>query len=174
MEKGFKKYTIIVACFILISALVLILYFENNTDQFDFVLSYGVKNSNEAFAEGRNRIDTLSNKFTKDMIQNEDVTIDMTLTDEEMKEILTEMKRINIFNYPDVFVEVTNSGRIPHSTYRFYISYKGATKVVYWDDGQSSESTKAINLRNLIKKITEIIRNKEEYKALPKPKGGYM
>lgn len=174
MKKGFKKYSIIVACIILASTLILILYFENSTNQFDFVFSYGVKNSNEAFAEGRNRIDTLTNKFTKDMIQNEDVTIDMTLTDEEMKEILTEMKRINIFNYPDIFVEVTNRGRTPHSTYRFNISYNGMTKVVYWDDGSVSESVRAKNLRNLIKKITEIIQNKEEYKALPKPKGGYM
>lgn len=167
----FKK---IVLCVVFVFSLSLILAScnannqmpENKPSDFNFVLNYGV--------EAKNQLDTQKEMFTKDMVMDPSVTTTLKLTDEEMDEIYTLMKNINILNYPDNFNPFSNSLMTPYSTYSFKIIVNGKEKNINWKDESGSNNKEAVDLRNLIKRIQEIIYSKDEYKKLPEAKGGYV
>lgn len=138
---------------------------ENKPSDFNFVLNYGV--------DAKNQLDTQKEMFTKDMVMDPSVTTTLKLTDEEMDEIYTLMKNINILNYPDNFNPFSNSDQTPYSTYSFKIIVNGKEKNINWKDESGSNNKEAVDLRNLIKRIQEIIYSKDEYKKLPEAKGGY-
>ena len=166
----FKK---IVLCVVLVFSLSLILascnannqMLENKPSDFNFVLNYGV--------DAKNQLDTQKELFTKDMVMDPSVTTTLKLTDEEMNEIYTLMKNINIFNYPNNFNSYSHSRRTPYSTYSFKIIVNGKEKNINWKDEGASDNKDAVDLRNLIIRIQEIVRSKDEYKKLPEAKGGY-
>ena len=58
----------------------------------------------------------------------------------------------------------------PFQTYSIKIVIDGKEKNIYWKDENVSKTKEAIRLRELFKKIEEIIINKEEYKKLPASK----
>jgi hypothetical protein len=62
---------------------------------FNFIFKYGVT--------GRNTLDTFQGTFTKDMIMDAAITIDLTLTAEEMDSVYQKMLGIDLFSYPDKF-----------------------------------------------------------------------
>lgn len=132
----------------------------------DFVFNYGVG--------AKNQLNTTNGKFTKDMIREESITTDLKLSDEEMGEIYAGMNRINILSYPSNFKPKSNMSRFPHSTYIIKIIADGKEKTIEWKDENASESKEAVQLRELFKRIQEIIVNKEEFKKLPEAKGGYL
>lgn len=166
----FKK---IVLCVVFVFSLSLVLSScnanqmpENKPSDFNFVLNYGV--------EAKNQLDTQKEMFTKDMVVDSSVTTPLKLTDEEMDEIYVLMKNINILNYSANFNPFSFSHRIPYSTYSFKIIVNGKEKNINWKDKSGSNNKDAVDLRNLIKKIQEIIYSKDEYKKLPEAKGGYL
>jgi hypothetical protein len=132
---------------------------------FNFVFNYGVN--------AKNQLDTIKGQYTKDMVIDPSVTTNLILSDEEMSIIYSEMKKINILNYPENFNPKSNMHRTPFETYSIKIAIDGKEKYIYWKDENISESKKAIELRVLFKKIQEIIINKEQYKKLPVANGGY-
>lgn len=139
---------------------------ELKPSDFNFVFNYGVG--------AKNQLNTVNGKFTKDMIREESITTDLKLSDEEMSEIYAEMKRINIFGFPDNFKPKNNMSRFPHPTYIIKIIADGKQKVIDWKDENASESKEAVQLRELFMRIQEIIINKEAFKRLPEAKGGYL
>ena len=142
-----------------------------NTADFNFVLRYGIMNGN--------KLDTFNGKYTKDMILDPDITIDLKLTTDELAQILAKMKEIDFFNYPDAFIVEVPPGELrmfvtPCDSYYFKVEYGSVTKELRWQDEIRNENEKADRLRELIEFITDIIESKEEYKRLPEPRGGYL
>jgi hypothetical protein len=139
---------------------------EKKPLDFGFVLNYGV--------EAKNQLDTEKGTYTLDMVTEPSVTINLKLSEEEINEIYTLMKKLDILSYPDVFNPKSNTMQTPFSTYSMKIIVDGKKKDIYWKDENVSESKVAVRLRDLINRIHEIVIGKEEYKKLPQPKGGYL
>jgi hypothetical protein len=138
---------------------------------FNFIFKYGVT--------GRNTLDTFQGTFTKDMIMDAAITIDLTLTAEEMDSVYQKMLGIDLFSYPDKFsVHVadneTKTEVTPYNTYFFKVEYDGKTKELLWHDKYLNSDASADKLKELINLIKNIIESKAEYQALPESSGGYM
>ncbi|KKM08909.1 hypothetical protein SY88_20770 [Clostridiales bacterium PH28_bin88] len=133
---------------------------------FNFVLEYGYG--------ARNILDTFQGTFTKDLGAGNAVT-HLSLTEEEMKTLYKQMVKINVWNYPETFdADPRRMRRIvfPHNTYRLKIQAAGKMKEKFWRDwvvwgNPNEEPVAAIELRNLINQIVDMIMEKEEYKKLP-------
>lgn len=132
---------------------------------FNFTLNYGVN--------AKNQLNTTNGQYTKDMVNEPSVTTNLKISDEEMKSIYLEMKRVNILHYPDNFNPKSNMLQTPFQTYSLKIIFNGKEKNIYWKDESVSEAKEAVQLRQLFTRIQEIVVNKEEYKKLPAAKGGY-
>jgi hypothetical protein len=138
---------------------------------FNFIFKYGVS--------GGNTLDTFHGTYTRDMILDPAITIDMVLTAAEMDSIYQKMVEIDFFNYPDKFsVDVAdNETKIevaPYPTYFFKVEYSGKTKELLWHDKYVNSDAQADKLKELINLIKGIIELKPEYQALPQPSGGYL
>ena len=138
---------------------------EIKPKDFNFVLNYGVN--------AKNQLDTIKGQYTLDMIKDQSVTTNLKLTNEEMNIIYSEMKKINILDYPDKFTPKGNLNKTPFFTYSIKIILNGKEKTIYWENQNGSETKEAKQLKEIFNKIHEIIIKKEEFKKLPKPQGGY-
>lgn len=135
-------------------------------NDFNFVFNYGIG--------AKNQINTLEGTYTKDMVVESSITTNLNLSDEEMNTIFSEMKRINILNYPDNFNPKSDMKTTPYNTFTIKIYFDKKEKSINWNDENASDSKEAEYLRAVFKKIISITENKEEYKKLPKAKGGYL
>ena len=132
---------------------------------FNFVFNYGVN--------AKNGLNTIKGEYTKDMVIDPSVTTNLILSNEEMNSIYLDMKKINILNYPENFNPKSNIMQTPFQTYSIKIVINGKEKNIYWKDENVSGTKEAMRLRELFKKIEDIIINKEEYKKLLPANGGY-
>jgi hypothetical protein len=133
---------------------------------FNFVFDYGV--------DAKNKLDTVNGKYTKDMISDPAVTINLKLTDKEMDDVYSKMRKINILSYSDNFHPWGFVHHTPFYTYRIKIIIDGKEKIISWDDESSSRTKHAKQLRDLFNQIEEIVTNKNEFKELPPAQGGYQ
>lgn len=138
----------------------------SKSKDFKFVFNYGVN--------AKNQLDTIKGQYTKDMVTEPSITTDLKLSDEEMNTIYSEMKKINILNYPENFKPKSNTLQTPFDTYCIKIIVDGREKNISWKDENASDDKDAIQLRELFKKIQVILINKEEFKKLPEPKSYYQ
>ncbi|QJD83217.1 hypothetical protein [Cohnella herbarum] len=129
---------------------------------FNFIFRYGVMT--------KNLVDTFSDKYTKDLVQDGVVTTGLTLSNDEKKRIYEYMKKIDFFHYPE---EIEGMNLIPSSGYILEIQYNGKVKVFKWT-GEFNEDKKHQEFRGLTKLIIEILESKESYQSLPDSKGGYL
>jgi hypothetical protein len=144
---------------------------EPSASDFNMIFKYGVGAKNE--------LNTFEGTFTRDMIMDPSITIDLVLSGEELDIIMQKMVEIDFVGYPDNFsVEVppgeATGEMIPYPSYYFKVEYGSQVKELRWDDKIINESEKAGRLRDLIDLIIGIIESKREYQELPAPKGGYM
>ncbi len=138
---------------------------------FNLIFKYGVM--------ARNELDTFKETYTKDMIGDPSITVNLSLSKEELDRIHQKMVEIDFFSYPDEFsVSVPAGGSFgmvtPHSSYYFKVEHDAEIKELRWEDKITNEDEKADTLRELIKLIRDIIESREEYKKLPAPTLGYM
>ena len=138
---------------------------------FDFIFRYGITAKNE--------LNTFEDTYTKDMILEPSITVNMSLTAEEKAEIYQKMVEIDFWSYPDRFSVKVKPGEIvssvtPYPSYYFKVTRDSEIKELWWDDNIGNPDGRASKLRELIQLIENIIRSKDEYKNLPEPKGGYM
>lgn len=138
---------------------------------FNFIFKYGVT--------GITALDTYQGTFTKDMVLDPAITIELTLSQPEMDSVYQKMVEIDFWKYPDEFsVSVPEGERkaevTPYSTYFFQVTYAGKTKELLWHDKIMNPDAKADKLKGLINLIINIIESKEEYKKLPAQHGGYI
>ena len=138
---------------------------------FNLVFKYGIT--------ARNTLDTYEGTYTKDMIMDPSITIELRLSREDMDKIYQKMLQIDFFSYPDTFAIAVTPGEsvsevTPYSTYFFKVTYASHTRELLWHDKIVRKDEKAERLKELIDLIRGIIESKEEYKKLPEPRGGYL
>lgn len=139
---------------------------ENKPSDFNFVLNYGV--------DAKNQLDTQKGTYTKDMFSAPSVTTALKLSDKDMNEIYKTMRSINILSYPEKFNPKSNMCQTPFQTYSIKIMLDGKEKSIYWKDENVSNDKDAVKLRDLFARIDKIVSEKDEYKKLPQPQGGYL
>jgi hypothetical protein len=138
---------------------------------FNFVFRYGVM--------ARNELDTFLGKFTKDMVNEPSITINLRLTKAEMERVYQKMLDIDFFSYPETFTITATPGEpnqviTPYNTYYFAVEKDSKTKNLSWNDEIQTPDDRAANLRELIVLIQRMIEAKEEYKELPDPGSAYL
>ncbi|WP_029160011.1 hypothetical protein [Clostridium scatologenes] len=138
---------------------------DSKPKDFNFVFNYGIN--------AKNRLNTIQGNYTKDMIGESPITINLKLSDKDMESIYSEMKKINILSYPENFEPQGNVLQKPFKTYTIKAIYDGKEKNIFWKDENMSKDKNAVQLRDLFKKIQETIESKEDYKKLPIPQSGY-
>ena len=165
---------------ILIGLLTLVLSFavttgcngqETEESDFNLEFKYGVM--------ARNILDTFEGTYTKDMVTDPSITVELTITEEEKDLIYQKMVEVDFFSYPDEFsVDIPPGENIgivtPYSSYYFKVEYDSQIKELRWEDEITNPDEKADRLRELILLIRNIIESKEEYKTLPEPTSGYL
>ena len=144
---------------------------EPQVSDFNLEFKYGIT--------ARNILDTFEGTYTKDMVADPPVSIDLSLSEEEKDIIYQKMVEIDFFSYPDDFsVDVSTAERIttfmPYNSYYFKVEYDSQIKELRWDDDITKPDEKADRLRELILLIRNIIESKEEYKELPEPTSAYL
>ncbi len=144
---------------------------STSKSSFNLVFKYGVT--------ARNELNTFKEMYTKDMITDPPITVNLSLSKDELDRIYKKMVEIDFFGYPEKFyVSVSSVEPVdtvtPHSSYYFKVEYGSKTKELWWEDSIINKDGRAEKLRELIKYIIQIIKSKEEYKKLPEPKGGYL
>ena len=140
---------------------------------FNFIFKYG------AGAEPRNVLDTFSRTFTKDMVSEPAITINLALSPQELDKIYQDMQKIDLPDYPDVFSVIVPSGSIatmvtPNLRYYFKVSYDTQAKELSWDDKIRNDDAQATRLRQFFSSIVTLIESKEEVKEMPRPTSGYQ
>lgn len=138
---------------------------------FNLIFKYGVGAKNE--------LNTFEGTYTKDMIIDPSITVNLSLSKEELDRIYKKIVEINFFGYPDQFSVFVPPGQsvgmvTPYYSYYFRVEYDSKVKELRWEDNITSEDKKAEKLRELINLIRDIVESKEEYKQLPSPRGGYI
>ena len=104
---------------ILTGAIGMAMYKSTELDSnFDFILKYGF--------EGRSVLNTYDDTYTKEGSP----IIKMKLSKDEMETILSEMQKIDIFNYPEAFPTYMHVN-LPIKQY-LEITYKGQKKIITW------------------------------------------
>ncbi|MFC1919116.1 hypothetical protein ACFLWW_04025, partial [Chloroflexota bacterium] len=83
---------------------------------FNLIFKYGVM--------ARNELDTFQGTYTKDMVADPPITVNLSLTEEELDRIHRKMLEIDFFNYPETFtVSVAQGEKVgivtPYSSYYF-------------------------------------------------------
>jgi hypothetical protein len=126
-----------------------------------------------------NILNTFEGTYTKDMVTDPPITVELSLSEDEKDIIYQKMVEIDFFSYPDEFsVDVPPDGIIgkvtPYSSYYFRVEHDSQIKELRWDDEITNTDEKADRLRELITLIRSIIETKEEYKSLPEPTSAYL
>ena len=168
MRKGWS----IVVSLILVAALLATVSCGTSTrreSDFNLIFKYGVGAKNE--------LKTFEATYTKDMVMNPPITVNLALSHEELDSIYQKMVAIDFFSYPDKFSFSVPPGDVvvmvtPFLGYYFKVEHDFRTKELWWEDEITNEDEKAKKLRELIKFIRDIVESKEEYKKLPPPRGG--
>jgi hypothetical protein len=143
---------------------------ESQISGFDLEFKYGIT--------ARNVLNTFEGTYTKDMVADPPITINLALSEEEKEEIYLKMVEINFFDYPDEFsVEISPDDMVamvtPYSSYYFRVARDSQIKELRWDDDIKNPDEQADRLRELIMFIRNIVESKEEYRALPTPTSAY-
>ncbi len=139
--------------------------------RFNLLFKYGVM--------ARNELNTFNGTYTKDMVSDPPITVNLSLSKEELDRIYQKMVEIDFFDYPEDFVVSVLPGEsvgmiTPHSSYYFKVEHNSKIKELRWEDKIINKDEKADRLRELIKLIRDTIEAKEEYRKLPSPTSGYM
>jgi hypothetical protein len=153
-----------------------LLYPTASDSEFELIFTFGVKGSRYLPV---NRLDTMRDTYTQDMVVDSPVIVKMRLPEEDMEAILSKMKEIGFFQYPTAFsVRPDPGGAIvvvtPFSSYHFRVYSHGIiVKELRWDNEIMNQDPKADSLRELISFIIEKIQSDPAYGGLPEPRAGY-
>jgi len=139
---------------------------SENVSDFELLFKYGVGAKNE--------LDTFNGTYTKDMVIDPSITINLTLLVEEKWQIMNKMYSIDFFNLPNSFPINPHMWKTPQTDYFLKVQNGTKTNEVYWNDNSILEDSVEKNLNQLVIYLIEIIENKAVYKALPTPTAGYL
>ncbi|MGE7667185.1 hypothetical protein ACQKMN_15895 [Ureibacillus composti] len=142
---------------------------KNMPDDFDFSIQFGVQKKNE--------INTFESTVTKDLITEGTATTEITLTEEEMNDIYEKMKEINIVETKKFTPEPVNGticAQEPYGEDEWNIIMNGKAIKHFISEEYCAPTNDAKQLIELRNYVFNIVKSKDEYKALPEPKGAYQ
>ena len=131
---------------------------EPESAGFNLEFKYGIT--------ARNVLDTFEGTYTKDMVIDPPITVELSLSAAEKEMIYEKIVEIDFFSYPDEFSVDVPPGAMtvkvtPYSSYYFRVAYNSQVKELRWDDKITHPDEKADRLRELITVIRNIIESKE-------------
>jgi hypothetical protein len=130
---------------------------------FNFSLTYG--------SYGKKIVDTFNDRVVKDLIEDGTIEANISLTDEEMRQIYQEMVNINIMGNLDI-EENQNCHSEPPALSSWRVQVNGETISISYKPycDETSDILKLIKLEDF---IHSMIVEKAEYKELPEANGAY-
>ncbi len=145
----------------------------NEIVNFNFTFKYGVRNDPGGL---RNILNTSEQTYTKDMVSGQDITTKLSLTNDELKQVLQKVLSINLFDLPNDFSDTQPSCKTPYSSYDLTIIYGNTVKHLSWIDHKGCNDKNPITqkLDELSQLIIHIIEQRQEYKNLPSARGVYL
>jgi hypothetical protein len=137
---------------------------------FSFLYSFGVG--------AKNVLNTHDSTFTADMVMDPSVTCHLTLTPAELDTVYWKMREIDFSRYPSNWVPpVRPGGRtwhvVPHNSWVLIVRAGGRTHEVHDAGDVGTDDPASVRLGSLFLLIERMVMRKDEYKALPRPRGGY-
>jgi hypothetical protein len=146
----------------------------SEASRYDLVFVYGVRGNRP---DPVNRLDTMRDIFTKDMVMDPPITFGLTLTDEQMAKIMKKMTEIGFLSYPSLYAPPMGPvvGSVtPYSTYHLELYRDGVmVKQVRMDTDRVSDDPRTENLVSLFTLIMDVIESTNAWKESPEPRGGY-
>ncbi|MEQ2528237.1 hypothetical protein WMO40_16240 [Bacillaceae bacterium CLA-AA-H227] len=131
-------------------------------NDFNFSLSYGTY--------GKQKIDTFNDIVVKDLIEDGTMEVQISLSDDELKQIYEEMMKIDIMG--DLDIEKSDCiSEPPHPT-EWEIQMNGQRKTISYSD-YCDYPKDVENLIELKDFIHQIVSSKDQYNKLPEARGGY-
>lgn len=134
----------------------------NTPTTFNLIFRYGVGAKNE--------LNTFNNTFTKDMIVESPLTVNFQLTNDELDSMYQKINELKLFDKNEEKTD-GNMRVTPCSSYYLKVQIDSTQKELSWDYCHGNPSDK---LQKFSRFMISIIESKEEYKKLPRPKGGYL
>jgi hypothetical protein len=134
-------------------------------NDFDFLVQFGVGSKNE--------INTFDNTVTKDLVVDGTITEKIPLTKEEIKRIYQKMKQVNVLEPKKLEPKKKSCMQTPYEEDKWKIKLNGETITFYLTEEYCNPTKDAKQLFELRNYIFDIVLNKDEYKELPEPNGGY-
>ncbi|MCW4013721.1 MAG: hypothetical protein NWF07_12110 [Candidatus Bathyarchaeota archaeon] len=164
-----KRLLLLLLLLVTCSLGVLIIREDENID---IVFTYGVKANR---ANPVNKLDTINDLFTKDMIRDPSITFEMKLSPSEIKQITEKMEEIDFFTYPGLYYPESSDGSVtPYMTYDLKVYEDGKLiKQVRMDTDAVSDDVKTSELLSLFHLIMNIIESTDEWQNSPEPTSGY-
>jgi len=135
---------------------------QNSPADFNLIFRYGVGAKNE--------LNTVNQTYTKDMVMDPPITVDLKLTDSELAGVYKKMSDLKVFEINEASTE-KNVMVTPCSGYYFKAQIGFLIKELSWDGCRGKINDK---LQQFTDYIIKIIEAKEEYKKLPDPRGLYL
>jgi hypothetical protein len=134
-------------------------------DDFHIVFRYGVT--------AKNVLDTREGKFTKDLMLDPPITINLTLTRQELDTVWAYIHRNSFYDLEDQ--DPARAGSVtPAVTYVLFVHAEGyPDKQVSMNDVRVGYTLSERRFLRIVWKIREITESRPEYRALPGPRGGY-
>lgn len=137
-------------------------------DDFNFSLCFGV--------DGKNKLDTYKETFTKDLVIDGTETIDFAIPKEEKQRIYEALLQYGIDQMPDD-LSVDDYYLTPANHLIFTYTCQNRTKEIVWSNGYWSEDDSLPEQNNrflrFVKIICEYIQETDQYKNMSPSRGGY-
>jgi hypothetical protein len=124
----------------------------------------------------KDELNSRDSTYTKDLVGAGDTTTTLFLTDEEKRKIVKLAKEVRFFEMPDTLEFTDEVQTIPEPGMQMlYIKHGEIENRVNWRiyDLNNVDQNAYERIMKLGRFIDEIVREKEEYKKLPPPQGGY-
>lgn len=166
-----KKNTKILLYIILIILVSGIVYLSNKSKvekdinglPTNIIFKYGVG--------AKNILDTFNGTYTKDMISEEPIQINIQLSQDELNGIFKKIAEINLFNKKPVINYSTVQLLDPCSSYYLIAEIDSIKKEISWDDCHGEVD---VEFRQFTDYLINTIESNNEYQNLPQSKGGYL
>ncbi len=164
-----KKSLAVAAIVVLASVIAVAVYLSMQRpaeSNFNIVFRYGVGAKNE--------LNTFNGTYTKDMVQNPPITASLVLTKNELNGIQQKVAELALFNLPSNFSRKEGEWFSTQVDYYLKIQNGSQTKEISWNDNSQIDSNTKNSLDSIEIYLIGIIEQRQEYKALPTPNGGYI